>query len=492
MKSVLKAFLLIFILNSCTNFKTFVKVENHMPQIPDEKPFYVFFASDNTLPDSAVYIGSFSTILSMEQASFSGVMPNYKDLYSSIENNAKQAGANFAIIEKDVKKSQNNLLEGRLYLIKDFENTRFTEDSIKKLWKVKKPDKLEGIYVTDLSDFGTGYRGDLVKFAIIKKDSSNYIMVYLNGYGALYGVHGLNYMQKIWREGDISAMIQKTEKPSLYSTKRYEFNKYLSQNNMLRVDDGNLRMSCRNGLDFFWKIYPDSSKMETLMGSLTGFALDKNRIITCYHGFTDENIIIYVKGINGNFDLKYTAVVEKVDKENDIAVIRLEDTTAIINFTPFAYSDTPKEIAEDIYVLGYPISMIMGEEIKLSNGIINSTSGYGGNLNSYQISAPIQHGNSGSPLFEKNGNFIGMVNSGISKAENVGYSLKLKSINEFLTKNGYIYQSKPENTYKELSLSEKVKIFQKSIYLIEIIDPDPFLKDESSYQTKTSRRRNRR
>ena len=317
-------------------------------------------------------------------------------------------------------------------------------------------------------------------------------MLYLEGYESLHGTYGLNNIKKIWKEGDICAYIQKTEKNYLFNTKRYEFNKYLSQNNMLRIDNGNLRISCKNGLDLFWKIYPDSSKRESLKGSLTGFALDKNRIITCYHGLTDDNIIIYVKGINNHFEVKYPAIVEKIDKENDVAVIRLIDTSTVINFTPFSLAENSKEIAEDIFVLGYPISSIMGEEIKLTNGIINSTSGYGGDLNSYQISAPIQPGSSGSPLFDKNGNIIGIVNSGISNAENVGYSLKFKNLNEFLTKNGYSYQGKPENSYKELSLSEKVKSFQKSIYLIEIIDPEPYLKDGSTSQTNSSRRRNGR
>ena len=110
---------------------------------------------------------------------------------------------------------------------------------------------------------------------------------------------------------------------------------------------------------------------------------------------------IYVKGINGDFDTKYVAQVEYFDRANDIAVLKLEDSTKIIEHTPFAVSEAAKGTAEEVFVLGYPISMIMGEEIKLTNGIISATSGVGGDMAVYQISAPVQYGNSGSPLFDK-------------------------------------------------------------------------------------------
>ena len=48
---------------------------------------------------------------------------------------------------------------------------------------------------------------------------------------------------------------------------------------------------------------------------------------------------------------------------------------------------------------------VMGKEIKITDGIISSKSGYDGDITTYQISAPIQGGNSGGPLFDDNGNF---------------------------------------------------------------------------------------
>ena len=55
-----------------------------------------------------------------------------------------------------------------------------------------------------------------------------------------------------------------------------------------------------------------------------------------------------------------------------------------------------------MFALGYPMSDILGEENKkVTDGIISSKTGYQGDVVTYQISVPIQPGNSGGPLFDK-------------------------------------------------------------------------------------------
>ena len=70
----------------------------------------------------------------------------------------------------------------------------------------------------------------------------------------------------------------------------------------------------------------------------------------------------------------------------------------------------------------------MGKEIKLTNGIISSKTGFDGNIAQYQISAPVQPGNSGGPLFDKNGYVIGVVQAKHAEAENAGYAIKASYI----------------------------------------------------------------
>ena len=67
---------------------------------------------------------------------------------------------------------------------------------------------------------------------------------------------------------------------------------------------------------------------------------------------------------------------------------------------------------------------MQSNEVKLTNGIVSSKSGYRGDVSTYQISAPVQPGNSGGPLFDSKGNVVGIVNAGVPGAENVGYAIK--------------------------------------------------------------------
>lgn len=474
---------------ACSVYNTKVLVEHSMPPVVNDQPVIVYHSAVNNLPDSVTYIGTVS--LSVDNAALTwgvGIKDNFEE---SLETEVKKAGGNMVMLELSDKKND-EMLKGKVYLMKPFETTYYTEDSIKAIWKKRKADQIEGIYETSLGDVNEKNESDMISFAIIRKDDNHYLMVYLEGMEVIKPYWHFMDVKRLWHEGSIYAYIEKTEKPTLFKAKKYDYDKYLRENAMLKYDNGNLRLSFDKGSDLFFKIFPDSSKYEVFNGSLTGFALDKNRIVTCYHGVTESDKDIYIKGINGNFDVKYPAVVEAYDRTNDIAILKLKDSAININYSPFAISEASKGTAEEVFVLGYPISVLMGEEIKLTNGIISSTSGAGGDMTVYQISAPIQPGNSGSPLYDKAGNLIGMVNSGIRSADNVGYALKLKYVKEFLTKTNLSLQSIPENSQKDLSLADKVKAFQNSIYLIEIIDTKDTRQSKNKANGNESRRRKRR
>ncbi len=68
----------------------------------------------------------------------------------------------------------------------------------------------------------------------------------------------------------------------------------------------------------------------------------------------------------------------------------------------------------------------MGNEIKFTDGKISSKSGFQGDITTYQISVPIQPGNSGGPLFDEKGNLVGITSSGVNKqlADNANYAIK--------------------------------------------------------------------
>ena len=164
----------------------------------------------------------------------------------------------------------------------------------------------------------------------------------------------------------------------------------------------------------------------------TGFALKEGYVVTNYH-VVDGTTHVYIKGVGGDFSQEYAATVVEVDKENDLAIVKIDDSkfTGFGNI-PYSIQTAAAEIGEDIFVLGYPMTDVMGEEIKLTTGVINSCSGYKGDNRSYQISAPIQPGNSGGPLFNNKGEVIGVVNAKLLGAENAGYAIKAQYLSKYL------------------------------------------------------------
>ena len=119
-----------------------------------------------------------------------------------------------------------------------------------------------------------------------------------------------------------------------------------------------------------------------------------------------------------------------------------------------------------VYVLGYPLINTMGNEIKLTTGVISSKTGFMGDVALYQISAPIQPGNSGGPLFDNQGNLIGVVNAKHKGAENVGYAIKASYLNnlvESVMSNSILPCN---NTVSSMNLTNKVKNIEKFVFMI--------------------------
>ena len=101
-----------------------------------------------------------------------------------------------------------------------------------------------------------------------------------------------------------------------------------------------------------------------------------------------------------------------------------------------------------------------------------------GNINEYQSTAPIYGGNSGGPLFDFKGNLIGintanMFDTDDGVAENVSYSIKLKTLDKLLK---FINDDKtippitlPSSTeLSEKELTEQIKEISQYVVLIKV------------------------
>ena len=172
----------------------------------------------------------------------------------------------------------------------------------------------------------------------------------------------------------------------------------------------------------------DTTDVKTinLKSTGSGFFVSGNVIATNYHVVRNAEQIRVILNINGEFE-EFNAKILATDKTNDLALISIKDKKfKPLKPVPYDIVTGTSDVGSSIFTMGYPLSDVLGEEVKVTDGIINSKTGFQGDITSYQISAPIQPGSSGGALFDKKGHLIGITNAGINTtvAENVGYAIK--------------------------------------------------------------------
>ena len=156
---------------------------------------------------------------------------------------------------------------------------------------------------------------------------------------------------------------------------------------------------------------------------------------------------------------KYKAETIRTDSTNDLAIVRITDPE-FKGFPSILYGFKKEleDVGTDVFVLGYPRVDTMGEEVKLTTGVVSSRSGFQGNQSQYQISAPVQPGNSGGPLFNDCGELIGIISAKHTDgAENVSYAVKLSYLNELISNSGEQINLSKSSQIASQKLSQQCK-----------------------------------
>ncbi len=212
---------------------------------------------------------------------------------------------------------------------------------------------------------------------------------------------------------------------------------------------------------------PEDERQYQATGS--GFFITTNGVIATNYHVVDgaTGVDVFVNSDNGV--KKYSAKVLISDKTNDISLLQIEDSSfSQIPALPYAVNTSIQDVGTSVFALGYPMSNILGEEIKVTDGIISSKTGYQGDIVTYQISVPIQPGNSGGPLFDKQGNLVGITNAGVPDAQNVGYAIKTSYLKNLIDVAPTTISLPANNSISGLSFTEKIKRLTPYIVLIKI------------------------
>ena len=213
----------------------------------------------------------------------------------------------------------------------------------------------------------------------------------------------------------------------------------------------------------------DNRSSSKYVASGTGFFIDpRGYIVTNHHVIEDASgIDVFVTKSGKTSTYKAKCVV--VDKSNDLAIIKITDNTFTkLAPVPYTIGSGTKDVGTSVFAMGYPQLSYLGEEIKVTDGIISSKTGYQGDITTYQISAPIQPGNSGGPLFDKNGLLVGITNAGVSELDNVGYSIKVSYMNNLIEASPETIYTPTTNHLQGLSFTDKIKRISPYVVIIKI------------------------
>ncbi len=181
---------------------------------------------------------------------------------------------------------------------------------------------------------------------------------------------------------------------------------------------------------------PEQPEPHTTSSGTGIFVTNEGHLITNAHVVKDC-LDIQVGVGQGTFEAG--KLVAK-DPTNDLALLKVNAKPARVAALRFGARQ-----GENVEAFGYPLSQVLATSGNFTTGIVTALAGIGDDSRFYQISAPVQPGNSGGPLLDESGNLIGVVSSKLDFIaeiknagdipQNVNFAIKASVVANFLQDN---------------------------------------------------------
>lgn len=198
----------------------------------------------------------------------------------------------------------------------------------------------------------------------------------------------------------------------------------------------------------------------------TGFALSANGyIVTNYHVVKNADSL-YVQNAKGE---SFKAETIYIDPTYDIAILKIIDPLfKKLSPLPYTFKKSNAELGEDVYTIGYP-----KDDIVYGKGYLSSSTGFGGDSTAYQVSIPVNPGNSGGPLMDSRGNVIGIVSGKQTLADGAAFAVKsdfvLKSIDNIPQDSlKQKININKKNTLTGLNRTAQIRKMQDFIFIVKV------------------------
>ena len=210
------------------------------------------------------------------------------------------------------------------------------------------------------------------------------------------------------------------------------------------------------------------------------------------HIITNEHIVRHCGSVTvgDKANKQVAASVLDTDKRNDLALLRISSTQMAsvetkslisklgLKLVPLAseglFKSDDVELGEDVLVAGFPYGELFSDTIKVTKGIVSANKGMGDDRGQFQMDAAVQSGNSGGPIYDENGNVVGVVVSQLdplkvaktigSLPQNVNFGIKASTVRQFLTSAGL--PTKWSNRTKRKSTKELAQIAKNQTVMV--------------------------
>jgi len=200
----------------------------------------------------------------------------------------------------------------------------------------------------------------------------------------------------------------------------------------------------------------------------TGFFItDDGYLVSNYHVVKDAAQIRLRTSIG-----MISAKVVRLDAANDLALLKAEGRFASL---PIISSRAVK-LGGTVATVGFPDTGLQGFAPKFARGEIASLSGAADDARYFQISLPVQPGNSGGALVDEHGNVVGVVSAKLNASaalaetgvlpENVNYAIKSSFVLSFLESTPELAQKVKDPLLKERKFDDVVKSVEDATVLV--------------------------
>lgn len=196
----------------------------------------------------------------------------------------------------------------------------------------------------------------------------------------------------------------------------------------------------------------------------TGFVVSPNG-----HIVTNSHVIDSCTGdIKGNLAGEAAMVLRVVssDATNDLALLQAPSTATFKDFAKIR--DRSMHSGDSVVAIGFPLHGYLSSDLTVTTGIVSSLSGFRNHTGRLQISAAVQAGNSGGPLFDLSGQVAGVVVAKLNAlrmiketgqlTENVNFAIKTGALRDFLDNSVVPYQTaEPKSELKTTDIAANAR-----------------------------------